>query len=617
MPALACGNVLVAVQPDRGSALDRKADHHAPDLPPRHAYLAFYLWLRDSFDAHAMIHLGTHGTLEWLPGKAAALSQGCFPDAALGPLPVLYPFIVNNPGEAAQAKRRLGAVTLGHMTPPLREAGLSAEALEVERLIDEYAAADGLDRRRMAYLAREIVERARDAGLAAECGLPPDAGDDETLARLDAFLCDVKELQIRDGLHVLGQAPHGGEIDALLAGLDGRFVPPGPAGAPSRGRADVLPTGRNLTTLDPRAVPTRAAAAIGARAAEAIVQRYVQDHGEHPRRIALDLWGSATMRTGGDDLAQALALLGVRPTWDHASNRVSGFEILPAAKLDRPRIDVTLRISGLFRDVFATQIALFDEAVRAVAGLDEEDELNPLAAERRAGEARPLRIFGAAPSAFGAGITDRLARGAWECRADLGRDYLAAGGFAYGAGLDGTAAAPEFAARIAATDAHVHGQDHREIDILDDVTFAAYQGGFAAALEALGSKAALYHADLSDPDRPRLRSLAEEVARIVRGRVANPAWIAGMMRHGYPGAAEMANAVDALFAFAATSGVVADAAFDRVHAAYLEDEAVAGFLDAANPAAAGAIRAKLAEAMRRGLWQPRRNSASRLLEAAA
>ncbi|CAM5772484.1 cobaltochelatase subunit CobN [Labrys miyagiensis] len=643
---LACGHVAVAIQPDRGSALDRKGDHHSPDLPPRHAYLAFYLWLRESFGIDAMIHLGTHGTLEWLPGKAAALSARCFPELAAGHLPVLYPFIVNNPGEAAQAKRRLGAVTIGHLTPPLREAGLSGAAIEVERLIDEYASADGLDGRRMGYLRREIIEKAQESGLIAECGIAPGLGEEETLARLDAFLCDVKELQIRDGLHVFGRAPAEaghlldvlaaasgeaergvlaarletcgeGEMAGLIDGLDGHFVRPGPSGAPTRGRADVLPTGRNLTTLDPRSIPTRAAYAIGSRAGDVLVQRYLQDHGEHPRRIVLDLWGSATMRTGGDDLAQALALLGVKPAWDNGSNRVSGFEVLPQARLSRPRVDVTLRISGLFRDVFAQQITLFDEAVRAVAALDESAGWNPLAEATRASGERPLRIFGAAPSAYGAGITDRIARGAWETRADLGRDYLAASAHAYGVGLDGDAAPADFAERVASADAHVHGQDHREIDILDDVTFAAHQGGFAAALEALGAKAALYHADLTNPQAPKLRSLGEEVGRLVHGRAASRRWIDGMMAHGYAGAAEMANAMDSLFAFSATAGVVSNAAYDRMHEAYVEDEEVSAFLERSNPAAGRAIRSRLAEAIRRGLWQPRRNSASRLLDDAA
>lgn len=643
-PLVSAGAVVIAVQPDRGRAVDAKADHHDPDLVPRHAYLAFYLHLREHFAAHAMIHLGTHGTLEWLPGKAAALSQGCFPDLALGSLPVIYPFIVNNPGEAAQAKRRLGAVMIGHMTPPLSTGGLHGRAVEVERLIDEYAAADGLDPRRLKWLRREIIARAAETGLAADCGITPSMGDEDALARLDAFLCDVKDLQIRDGLHVFG-APAGdrsalvdllcrntglardaiealldagaaGERRGLLAALDGRFVPPGPAGAPTRGRLDVLPTGRNLTTIDPRAVPTRAAHAIGQRAARELCRRHLQDQGEPLRSVVIDLWGSSTLRTGGDDIAQALALMGVAPVWDQGSNRVNGFEILPIARLEGPRVDVTLKISGLFRDVFATQIALFDEAARAVAALDEEDDWNPLAAARRAGEARLLRVFGAAPMAYGPGVADLIAGGDWGTRADLGRDYLAAGGYAYGVGVDGEAAHAAFEARVATADAFWHGQDHQEIDLLDAPTFAAAEGGFAAALAALGRKAALYHADLSDPLAPKVRTLAEEVARIVRGRATHPAWIAGMMRHGYQGAGELANAVDSLFAFAATAGVVTDAAFDALHAAYLEDEAVRAFLDRDNPAAAAAIRARFAEALSRGLWTTRRNSVARSLEAA-
>jgi cobaltochelatase CobN len=644
LDVILCGAVAVAIQQDRGRALDAKRDHHDPDLAPRHAYLAFYLWLREHFAAHAMIHLGTHGTLEWLPGKAAALSSACFPELAVGALPVIYPFIANNPGEAAQAKRRIGALTLGHLTPPLATTGLQGEAVEVERLIDEYAAADGLDSRRMVWLRREIIARAAETGLAAECGITPGMGDDDALARLDAFLCDVKDLQIRDGLHVFGALPADrrplvdalaragqtprptveallaqsaeGERAALLAALDGRFVPPGPAGAPTRGRLDVLPTGRNLTTLDPRSVPTRAAHAIGLRAAAELARRHQQDHGEHLSRVVIDLWGSSTLRTGGDDFAQALALMGVAPTWDSGSNRVSGFEILPIARLHRPRVDVTLKISGLFRDVFAMQIALFDQAAQAVAALDEDDDWNPLAAARRAGEARALRIFGAAPAAYGPGVADRITTGDWQTRAELGRDYIAAGGYAYGINLEGLPAHAAFEARVAAADAFWHGQDHKEIDILDAPTFAASEGGFAAALEALGASAALYHADLSDPLQPKVRTLDEEVARVARGRAANPAWIAGMMRHGYQGAGEMANAVDSLFAFAATAGVVTDAAFDALHAAYLEDDAVRSFLEKANPAAARAIRDRFAEALQRGLWKTRRNSVARTLEAA-
>ena len=409
MRHLHAGKALLALQPDRGAAADRRATYHDADLPPRHAYVAFHLWLR-RLDIHALVHLGTHGSLEWLPGKAAALSPGCFPRALLGGVPVIYPFIVNNPGEAACAKRRLGAVTIGHLTPPIGRTPSHGAALELERLIDEFAAADGLDRRRTALLRTAILEQAESAGLLAESGVARDALPDEALARLDAYLCDVKDLQVRDGLHVYGAGGDAvsaaAERAALLAALDGRFIQPGPAGAPSRGRLDVLPTGRNLTTIDPRAIPTRSAVILAERAADALLRRHQMEHGDWPRSIVLDLWGSASMRTGGEDLALAFVLLGARPTWDEGSSRVSGFEVLPIAVLDRPRVDVTLRISGLFRDAFAGQVALFDALVRAIAARDEAADWNPLAGAGAGAGAKAravVRVYGAPAGQYGAG----------------------------------------------------------------------------------------------------------------------------------------------------------------------------------------------------------------------
>ncbi|TCT13575.1 cobaltochelatase CobN subunit [Tepidamorphus gemmatus] len=645
-----CGNIILAIQPDRGNALDRKADYHDPDLPPRHVFVAFYLWLREVAGIDAMIHLGTHGTLEWLPGKAVALSKSCATAALIGGLPVIYPFIVNNPGEAAAAKRRLGAVTIGHLTPPLKAAGSHGAAAELERLIDEYAAADGLDRRRTQILRRTILDRAEDAGLLAESGASAATSDDDRLARLDAYLCDVKDLQIRDGLHVFGRAPDrhcraalhqaltaaspgiahaelAGRLDAsadaeraaLLAALDGRFVAPGPAGAPTRGRADVLPTGRNLYTVDPRAVPTRSAMMLAEKAAEDLVRRHMQDHGDWPRSLVIDLWGSATMRTGGEDLALALVLMGARPIWDEGSNRVSGFEILPLALLDRPRVDVTLRISGLFRDAFETQIALFDAVVRAIAERSDEAEWNPLAASARgtsgaAFRRATTRIFGAAPGGYGAGVTHLVEAGAWDSRDDLGRAYLAASAHAYGQGLDGTRDDEGFAERVRVADAFVHQQDHAEIDLLDTVDFAAHEGGFAAAAGSLGNAPALYHADTSRPEAPRTRTVAEEVRRVVRGRAANPAWIAGMMRHGYRGAAEIARGLEGLYGFAATLPERLDRQFDLLFDATLGDETVDRFLSDANPAARSAMADRFDEAIRRGLWRPRRNTVAAILD---
>ena len=652
LPFLRHGRLLVAIQPHRADRNGHKAAYHDGDLPPRHAYVAFYLWLRETERVHAVVHLGAHGTLEWLPGKAAALSPACFPAALIGGTPVIYPFIVNNPGEAAAAKRRLGAVILGHLTPVLKSAGLDGPAAELERLIDEYAAADGLDRRRTLLLRREILDRAEAAGLLVESGGGQAASEDEALARLDAYLCDVKDLQIRDGLHVFGQDPSPerrtallqalqisnpglvgealaarldacapAERQALLDALDGRFIPPGPAGAPTRGRADVLPTGRNLYAIDPRAVPTRSAMALAEKAAQALLRRHLQDHGDWPRSLVLDLWGSTTLRTGGEDLALALILMGAKPIWDESSARVSGVEILPLAQLDRPRIDVTLRISGLFRDAFEAQILLFDTAVRAVAERDESAEWNGLAAAVRglAGEAlraATTRIYGAAPGAYGAGVGGLVESGAWTDRDQLGAAYLAASAHAYGVQLQGSADPGGFAGRIQAAQAFVHTQDYAEIDLLDGGDFAAHEGGFAAAAQSLSASPALYHADTSRPEAPKVRALGEEIARVVRGRAANPAWIAGMMRHGYRGASEIAKALEGLYAFAATLPERLDGQFELMFEATLGDPAVDAFLRQANPLARAAMADRFREALARGLWRPRRNSVAAELDSA-
>ena len=431
------GKLVIALQPDRGARAQRRETYHDADAPPRHVYVAFYLWLRHRRAIDALIHLGTHGTLEWLPGKSAMLGEDCAPEAVLGPTPLIYPFIVNDPGEAAQAKRRACAVAIGHLTPPLEQAQLYDDAARIEQMLDEYANAAALDPRRAKLIAGAVMDEAERTGLGAECGVTRGADAADALAKLDAWLCDMKEMRIGDGLHVFGRARDDdamrdacaeAEMSALLRALEGRFIEPGPAGAPSRGRVDVLPTGRNLFCIDPRHVPTRIAYDIGRRAAHEVMTRHAQEHGDWPRAIMLDLWGSATIRTGGEDFAQALALLGVIPLWDNATARVIGFEIEPMSKRDFPRVDVTLHISGLFRDMFPGLIALFHDAVGAVAALDEEAGANPLTQFRDG----PLeRIFGAAPGAYGLGLGETISRGSWTTREDLGAAFLDAGGHAY------------------------------------------------------------------------------------------------------------------------------------------------------------------------------------------
>jgi cobaltochelatase CobN len=610
------GHLVTALQPDRGARADRYESYHDLQRPPRHAYVAFYLWLRHVFTIDALIHLGAHGTLEWLPGKSVMLSENCAPEAVLGPTPLVYPFIVNDPGEAAQAKRRTAAVTIGHLTPPLVEADLYDSAATIETLLDEYASAASLDPRRATHIAGAILDEAERSGLAAECGVTRETDMAETLTRLDAWMCDLKEMRIGDGLHVFGRADADpvrdacakSERAALIAALAGRFVEPGPAGAPSRGRADVIPTGRNLYCIDPRHAPTQTACDIGRRAAQEVMTRHAQEHGEFPRHVMLDLWGSATIRTGGEDFAQALALLGVAPRWDTASARVIGFEILPQAKLDFPRVDVTLHVSGLFRDMFPNLIALFDDAVRAVAALDEDAGFNPLK------EVMDLaRVFGAASGSYGLGVSDKVVRGEWSSREDLARAYLAAGGHALDRAGDSAPAMAAFIAQVARADAHVHVQDMAEVDVLTGPAFVDYEGGFAAANRLLGGDADLVRLDATRPESLRARPLQDEIARALRMRLANPRWLEGQMRHGHRGAGEIAETIDNLHAFAATSGLVSDAQFDLAFEATLGDERLRDFIARENPRAYDSIVHAFSDALNRELWRTRRNSVRALL----
>jgi cobaltochelatase CobN len=625
------GKLLVALPPDRGRATARRADYHDPLLPPRHALVAFGLWLQHVAKVDALVHMGAHGTLEWLPGKAIALTAECFPEIVTGALPVIYPFIVSNPGEAAQAKRRIAALTIGHLPPPLVDGGLSGDARELERLVDEYAQADGLDRRRRERLATLIVETAQRTGLAREAGVGTAFAPDEALRRIDAWLCDLKNLAIKDGLHIYGRAPAGtddplwrtsaaAERAALIEALDGRRVAPGPAGSPTRGRRDVLPTGRNLFTADPRTLPTPTAMDLGRLAADEIVRAHLQTHGEMVRAVVIDLWGSATLRTGGEEIAQGFALMGCRPIWEAASGRITGVEVLPPAAIGRPRVDVTWRISGLFRDLFPAQIALIDAAVQAVAARDEDNDENPLAAARRTntpslpspasgggkGGGRLDRIFGTAPGVYGSGVEDLLGRSVDTD--SIGAAYLAAASHAYGgADGEGDALPGAFARRVADADALVHPSDDPGRDLLEGGEDAAFVGGFAAAAKMLGRTADLIMLDVTDPQRPRARALSAALSRIVRARAINPRFIAGQMRHGPRGAAELAETVDRLVAFAETTGAVAGELFDLLHDAYVADADVREFLLRENPQAATAIAERFDAARRRGFWHPRRN----------
>ncbi len=740
LPVVMLGNVIVGVQPARGYNIDPKSTYHDPDLVPPHGYFAFYIWLKQEFGVDAIVHMGKHGNLEWLPGKALALSQSCFPEAALGPVPLVYPFIVNDPGEGAQAKRRTSAVVVDHLMPALVRAESHGAAIELEQLIDEFASAQLADPARSKAIARSVMDLAGQHGFDKDLGLDLMGEPDDALRALDEHLCDLKELQIRDGLHTLGVAPDGrlktetlvslvriprggestaqisilraladdlglspfdpldckphedwagrrpdclemiatdmwrsngdtierlealaeriiaggmsvpeswprtrsviehvrhdiepkldqsalAEIDAVLTALSGRFVQPGPSGAPSRGRPDCLPTGRNFYSVDVRAVPTPTAWELGRRSADLLAERYFQDEGEWPKAMALTVWGTSNMRTGGDDIAQALALIGAKPVWEGVSGRVTGVEAMLLSELKRPRIDVTLRISGFFRDAFPAQIQLFHEAVQLIGGLDEPDESNPIAARIRsdseslvsegmaddeARKAAAFRIFGSKPGAYGAGLQALIDEGLWAERADLARAFLEWSSYAYGGGSNGRDARAQLERRLKMTDAVVQNQDNREHDILDSDDYYQFEGGLASAVETLNGKApAIYHNDHSRPERPVIRALEEEMARVVRGRAANPKWIVGVMRHGYKGAFEIAATVDYLFAFAASTDAVRSHHFDQLYDAYLADEEVRDFIEANNRPALDEMAGRFLEAIDRGIWAPRRNS---------
>lgn len=735
------GETFIGIQPARGFNLDLVANYHDPDLIPPHSYLAYYFWLRHVYQVDAIVHVGKHGNLEWLPGKGIALSNTCWPDIAMGPVPHFYPFIVNDPGEGAQAKRRSHAAIIDHLMPPMTRAESYGDMAELEALVDEYYQAMGMDVRREEWLKNTILDKVQSSHLLEELGAVEASDEAAVLEGLDTYLCDIKESQIRHGLHRLGELPelakladtcvallrlprgsepaHMGilhaltddlglvddnfdplasctalwqgpkpdllqhcvqgswrthadtkerlevlaqqyivqhvlndqpidnarwpltsqllvhakqvllaalkqsandEIQALLNGLEGRFIPPGPSGAPTRGRLDTLPTGRNFFAVDNRAIPSPAAWAIGEKSAEALVMRHLQEHGDYPTNLGLSVWGTATMRTGGDDIAQAFALMGVRPIWAPGSNRVTDFEVLSCMQLGRPRVDVTLRVSGFFRDAFANVMRLYDAAVRAVAEFEEPGQGNTIRTnilereQQLIAEGQSLedakrqaryRVFGSKPGAYGAGLQGLIDERCWDTQQDLAEAYLNWGGYAYGAnGGEGIAAQQAFAERLANLEAVVQNQDNREHDLLDSDDYYQFQGGMTNAVTQLrGHAPQVYHSDHSNPAMPKIRTLKEELNRVIRGRVLNPKWIEAMREHGYKGAFEMTATVDYLFAYDATTDLIADYQYQQVTDTLLLDHENQAFMADNNPDAQLEMAERLLEAIQRGMWQ--------------
>ncbi len=749
IPGLVFGNVFVGIQPPRGFGVDPMAIYHSPDLPPTHHYLAYYRWLRHEFGAHAVLHMGKHGNLEWLPGKATALSEECYPEIMLADLPNFYPYIINNPGEGTQAKRRGHAVIVDHLIPPMTRAETYDDLARLEQLLDEYYRMASLDPSKLPYITQHIwtivTKNSLDRDLKVDrC---PEAEEfDHFLQEIDGYLCELGDAQIRDGLHVFGEAPQGerrvglilammrldnGEVPSLrkaaardlgfdatmlhgemgeplgdaitkwfrivrggsetyvpdkpwnrgdlvdtvdrsnrnvvedlvnepdkipwqlefreplhvapsirfirdeviprldrttdeltntLRGLAGRFVPAGPSGAPTRGMARILPTGRNFYSVDIHTIPTETAWWVGVQAANRLVEKYLnENNGQYPRSVGIVVWGTSTMRTHGDDIAEILHLMGVRPVWVPESRRLSGVELVPLNELGRPRIDVTVRISGFFRDAFPNVVSLIDKAVRMVAAADEPEDSNfvrrhvlrdeaslitsGLGEDQARAQAR-YRVFGSQPGSYGAGLLNLIDERNWKNDADLAEVYIAWGSYAYTQAEHGVAASGAFKRRLGQVAVAVQNQDNREHDIFDSDDYFQFHGGMIAAIRALtGENPAAYFGDTANPDNVRVRDLADEAKRVFRSRVVNPKWIAGVMRHGYKGAFEMAATIDYLFGYEATAGVIDDWMFEDVSKAYLFDEEVRAFLEAKNPWALRSMAERLLEAVDRGLWE--------------
>ena len=706
--AIQSDNIVILVQPPRGFGENPIAIYHDPDMPPSHHYLGTYFWLRHCFGAHAVVHMGKHGNLEWLPGKNVGMSANCGPDAALGDLPLIYPFLVNDPGEGTQAKRRAHATIVDHLIPPMARAESYGDTARLEQLLDEHANIAALDPAKLPAIRQQIWTLMSAAKMDHDLGLaqrPEDDSFDDMLLHVDGWLCEIKDVQIRDGLHILGMAPigeaeldmvlailrarqlfggeqsipglrqalglaedgtddraavdeaeeqargllaalqatgwHAGQVDSLtsdpgvarilrfaadevvprLAGtaaeiaqvlraLDGRYIAAGPSGSPLRGLVNVLPTGRNFYSVDPKAMPSKLAWETGIAMADSLLERYVSDHGEWPRSVGLSVWGTSAMRNSGDDIAEVLALLGVRPIWDEASRRVVDLEVMPLAELERPRIDVTVRISGFFRDAFPHVVTMLDDAVRLVAGLDETPEENFVRAHTAAdlaqhGDERraTTRIFGSKPGTYGAGLLQLIDSRTWRDDADLAEVYTAWGGFAYGRDLDGRPAAEDMSMQYRRIVVAAKNIDSREHDIADSDDYFQYHGGMIATVRALtGTAPTAYIGDNTRFDAVRTRTLTEETARVFRARVVNPRWMAAMRRHGYKGAFERAATVDYLFGYDATAGVMADWMYERITEAYVLDPENRKFLGESNPWALHGMSERLLEAAGRGMW---------------
>ena len=727
IPGIENGNIFIGIQPQRDQMMAASTAYHNPDLSINHSYYGYYQWLKHVFKADAVIHVGKHGSLEWLPGKAVALSEKCDADIAIQDLPNFYPYIINNPGEGTQAKRRSHAALIGHLEPAMTDADIYDDFAELENLVDDFIDDESFGRKISEVMIEQFKKLLDTTGLSLDFNDIIDIKD--KLKAVHNYLEEMKESLINNGLHVFGECPEqedliqficaltriespgipslddvmakalGFDIDYiynirkvgsllqkqeaakqikkirdasnhfvklllnheslelfynennishfeileeisvailnvlipnlkdtknelihLVGGLEGRFIPPGPSGAPTRGQTDILPTGRNFYTLNPNAIPTKAAWEIGVKLGQVTLDRFLLEHnGKYPENIGFALFGSPTIRTKGEDVAQIMYLLGVKPVWQKGSANVKGIEIIPLEILGRPRIDLTIRITGFFRDAFLKVVELIDEAVMLLSQVDEPLEMNYIKKHVIADTQKFIdqgeddisalrksayRIFGAKPGAYGTGINTLINGKDWKNTEDIADMYTNYGGYAYGKENFGVPSKALFKERLTHIELAIKNIDTKETDVLANDDNYAYLGGMVAAASTYRTSPIQgYVGDTSDPSRIKVRDIKEATRFVLRTKVLNPKWYNSLKKHGFRGANEISSAVDYTFGWDATTQVIDDLTYEKITEAFVKNEELSKWMKQANPWAMQNIIERMLEAIQRGLWQ--------------
>ena len=733
IPGLIFGNIFIGMQPARATGEKAAELYHSTDSTPPYSYIATYRWISEIFGADAVCHIGTHGSLEWLPGKEVGLSSSCYPDASLASIPNFYPYHIGIVGEGIQAKRRSWATLLDHIPPSLDEAGAYESLAVIDEALKEYSQAKQMRPAQVPSLAARVFELAEKANMTEDLGLTREDFEKDSEAvidRIHIWMGDIKFSAVKDGLHIFGEVPSGklynnmlrmlvrvrngnvpslsdsilaamgydadrvkqdpaamfglssglmlmdeateasrrimqrisdadfdtasiepavaaesfpgpkedlktvlhfvctevkdrldrctDEMTNLIAGLEGGFVPPSAGGNPTRGNVSILPSGRNFYAVDPAQIPSRAAFQMGKVLAEQMIARFKEDSEGFPESVAMVVWAGNTVKTVGEDFAECLYLMGVRPVYLGVSTTVLGVEPIPYEELGRPRIDVNLRISGLFRDMFPNLIKLMDQAVAKTAALDEPEDINYIKKhvredmeklisegvpeEQARDEAYP-RVFGCAPGCYGTGVAKLIDSKQWNDFHDIAKVFETWSSYVYSSKEHGVRHTESFRQKMSKVSVTIKNESQAEYDMLDSDDFYGYHGGLAAYVrDASGNKPLSITGHTDDPDRPVTRDINRETARIVRSRLLNPKWIEGLQRHGFKGAQEIALAVDHFFGWDATAGTAKDWMYQAMAERYMFDEELREWMQSVNKWSVLSVSERLLEASRRGMW---------------